>query len=270
MQTRSKRLKSQLPFELSSRAGNACLERKQEKALNLLQISTPLFNPLEYFNSLWMTLASKLSQSLGPLRGCSVGVLDHVSICYLTEEVFVPFMEIAGWDVHDLGKKSHYDLSTPSILIVQHTIASSSLSPTLNDPLKRISFVDSDGIAANMQQYSNYCTGKLTTKNPRDSSLSKEALVAFAKDELGDSFPPANAQVSKVYLAKKMIDQRIATESFVGFKSLSKIVINSSNPFKISVKPGRHGTSIITCFFHVSHFSFKAEQHTGVRAKKEW
>ena len=109
---------------------------------------------------------------------------------------------------------------------MQRTIASSSLSPTLNDPLKRISFVDSDGIAANMQQYSNYCTGKLTTKNPRDSSLSKEALVAFAKGELGDSFPPANEQVSKMYLAKKMIEQRIATESFVGFKSLSKVVIN--------------------------------------------
>lgn len=216
-----------------------------------------------------MTLASKLSQSLGPLRGYSAGVLTHVCIRYLTEEVFIPFMEIAGWNVQSLRRNGHFELSSGNISIVQQTIASSSLTLTLCDPLKRITFVDSDAIAANMQEYSKYCDGKITTKNPRDSSLTKDALIAFAKDELGDHFPE-NEVVSKAYLAKRIVEQRISSQSFVGFKTLTKVVINNHSLFKIKISPGRHGTSIITCFFNVSHYTFKAEQHTGVRAKKEW
>jgi hypothetical protein len=150
-------------------------------------------------------------------------------------------MEIAGWDVQSLRRNGHFELSSGNISILQQTIASSSLTLTLCDPLKRITFVDSDAIAANMQEYSKYCDGKVTTKNPRDSLSTKDALIAFAKDELGDHFPENEVVFKSLSTASELSNNEVSSQSFVGFKTLTKVVINNNSLFKITICLGGTG-----------------------------
>ena len=84
----------------------------------------------------------------------------------------------------------------------------------------------------------------------------------MAVNELGANAVGRQQQNSKCALGRKIINHRIAQKSFLGFKELRKVSISVSNPFKLEIKPGAFGTSVVRCSFHVSAFTFKVSKQS--------
>ena len=68
-------------------------------------------------------------------------------------------------------------------------------------------FVKSDSIFEDMKEKSG--TFGVVAKNPRDPQLKKKKLLKMAQNELGVNGVPKD-RISKCFLAKKIIDYRIA------------------------------------------------------------
>ena len=97
--TRSKWIKQCFLKELHDAAPTAELEVMRVQCEEMILISTPLFNPYESLMNLFILLATKTYQSLGPLRNCQDAVVELHYCRNVVEKLAAPLFEIFGWEV---------------------------------------------------------------------------------------------------------------------------------------------------------------------------
>ena len=81
---------------------------------------------------------------------------------------------------------------------------------------------------------------------------------------------PAKQTFTKCLLAKKIIDHRIKSKKFLGFKSLTKVVVTNDAPFVLEIKPSSCGRSLVRMSFKVKHFAFKVTKKRGIWCTRVW
>ena len=221
----------------------------------LMALSTPLFDPSVAFMELWMIMAKKVYLTLGLLRSHEEATVDIYASRLLVEKAAVIYLQIAGWDEVSSEASGSFLFKTNSFQKVQHTFANSDVAPGMIDQLQRIVFVKNNSIFDQMKA-SNGIYMQVAC-NPRDPAILKEQLFKMAVNELGPANVPNIKAFSKCARARKIIDHRINQKSFVGFKSLRKVVVIQEHPFQIEIKPSTSGRSLVHMTFKVSCFSFK-------------
>ena len=271
--TRSKRIKLCYLKELHHPAPNTDLEAKRVKCEELILASTPLFNPYESLLNFLILLANKMYQSLGPLRNSQDAVVEVYYDRNIVEKLAAPLLEIHGWECildGGLTTSGSFKFATTSRSILQHSFARSELLPSMVDPTSRISFTKSDSIFQLMKDASG--TYYRAACNPRDASIKKKTLLLFARNEIGRQAFPAKQTFTKCLLAKKIIDHRIKSKKFLGFKSLTKVVVTNDAPFVLEIKPSSCGRSLVRMSFKVEHFAFKVtkKRSRGIWCTRVW
>ena len=259
-QTRVKRLKHCLLKILEQPASNTLLEKKRLEVQSLIGLSTPLWDPCSSFMELWMLIGKKLYMSMGHFRGSEEGTIELSTSRVLVEKIMVPYLQIAAWTENPCNTTGRYEFVSTSVEKVKETFASSELMPGMLDPLNRLFFMKDNKVFEQMKEVKGIYLK--VPCNPNDAKIKKKELYKMAVNELGANAVGRQQQNSKCALGRKIINHRIAQKSFLGFKELRKVSISVSNPFKLEIKPGAFGTSVVRCSFHVSAFTFKVSKQS--------
>jgi hypothetical protein len=138
--------------------------------------------------------------------------------------------------------------------------------PNMADPLRRVGFTKSEIIFNHMKEACGIEADLIM--NPRDQRVRKEQLYECAKLELGEDAPVLNQSMTAI--AKAIVDKRIEDKTYLGFSTLHKVSISATNPFTVTILPGRTGKKIFRMKFHVKKFVFHVERHRGITLRQVW
>ena len=254
--TRAKRLKYSIPDHVLQRSITRPIEKVRLQLLKDLELSIPLFDPLEELNNVIALAGKRLFYSQCHRRQHSHAYSEMTVSSKVFEVLFTPYLVVSGF----IFSREHF-LPVHSKDIVVQAFGSPAYQVNFLNPLRKPIFTnDTDLFEVHLSSQ-----GREGDVICQPSKENKEKLQKMAKLELGDQY---SERVSKVKLARMMVDERLRnTDKCVGIKQVFEIVVDQEHPFIVENVREQNGQVKLKFNFHVQLTNYAYEDGVGLQTE---